>query len=818
MRPIGARGRLALWVLALVLAWAPDAVLGQRVYFTHDLRHHHVPWRVWAAGEWAAGRLPMWAPEVANGFPLAADGQTGAWYPPGMLLFALLPPADAVNALMLLHLALAAVGAGWLALRHGASVEAGLLAAVGYGFSGFLVSHAHYLGFQNAAAWLPWLLLAVHSGRTSWMAVVAWLMLVAGHPQAAAMGLLLGLAVAATARHVGRYLGASALAAVAAGPQLVSTLELVRFSLRDGGLSAAAANTGSLWPPELVGAVLPTLFGFERPADITETYHHKTGLYWGPGENYWEMCFYLGVPLVALAIAGARGRRFWVGLVGVSALLMLGGFGPLWPIVRHLPGLDGFRFPARFALWLTLAVALLGAFGLDRLTQAPAAQLRRVAARVAGVAVVFFLGATAARGALDLGGDAIQGALTAAFERRASMPLPPPPPDLSPLELAAMPVIEPDPPGEAARKAERVLASLISSTEPSSAAVLRPTLALLGLALALAARGAGRLSAGAAGAAAVAVLYADLLGFGGDFQARVPRSLVEARPRALEVLGAGRATVLDRRQSPDLDMELLSANLGLLYDVPDVLMPSPLRVVRHEALLSKVGLDIGDKGAVKVERLLSRLDLVDLLGVRWLLTVHPIHHGRLELVQSGLVKVYENKGALSRAFLVGCVALPPEGADATTWAWEALDALDPRALALVEPTTPEERAALAPLAGCADGAGAGRAWIVEESPTHTRVRVEAQAPALLVQSDTWYPGWTARLDGEPVTLHLADFVFRGVMVPAGVHEVELRYQPRPLALSLLLAPLALIAMAGLAAAERARAARTGDRPESSNSN
>ena len=59
--------RAALILFILSVLWAVDAAIGSGVFWAHDLRHHHMPWRTWAVSEWLAGRVPLWAPEVASG-------------------------------------------------------------------------------------------------------------------------------------------------------------------------------------------------------------------------------------------------------------------------------------------------------------------------------------------------------------------------------------------------------------------------------------------------------------------------------------------------------------------------------------------------------------------------------------------------------------------------------------------------------------------------------------------------------------------------------------------------------------------------------
>ncbi|HZU75518.1 MAG TPA: YfhO family protein, partial [Dehalococcoidia bacterium] len=74
-------------------------------------------------------------------------------------------------------------------------------------------------------------------------------------------------------------------------------------------------------------------------------------------------------------------------------------------------------------------------------------------------------------------------------------------------------------------------------------------------------------------------------------------------------------------------------------------------------------------------------------------------------------------------------------------------------------------------------------------------------PALLVLTDTYYPGWQAFVDGQPAPLLRGDVLFRVVPVPAGEHEVEFRFEPQSLRLGLLItACAAVLALGALVAA------------------
>jgi hypothetical protein len=69
---------------------------------------------------------------------------------------------------------------------------------------------------------------------------------------------------------------------------------------------------------------------------------------------------------------------------------------------------------------------------------------------------------------------------------------------------------------------------------------------------------------------------------------------------------------------------------------------------------------------------------------------------------------------------------------------------------------------------------------------------------LLVLSDTWYPGWTATVDGTPAPIHEVNSALRGVAVPAGNHTIEMRYGPRSAIVGGTMTILGLLACAAVA--------------------
>ena len=52
-------------------------------------------------------------------------------------------------------------------------------------------------------------------------------------------------------------------------------------------------------------------------------------------------------------------------------------------------------------------------------------------------------------------------------------------------------------------------------------------------------------------------------------------------------------------------------------------------------------------------------------------------------------------------------------------------------------------------------------------------------PGFLVHCDTWFPGWSAAVDGGPAPLLLANRAMRAVPLSAGEHLVEMRFASTP---------------------------------------
>jgi len=83
----------------------------------------------------------------------------------------------------------------------------------------------------------------------------------------------------------------------------------------------------------------------------------------------------------------------------------------------------------------------------------------------------------------------------------------------------------------------------------------------------------------------------------------------------------------------------------------------------------------------------------------------------------------------------------------------------------------------APLREPLDGSGKGSATITSYLMNSMSVDVNADKNCYLIFAEVYYPGWNAYIDGARAPLFRTNWCMRGVPVPAGIHRVELRFEP-----------------------------------------
>ena len=103
----------------------------------------------------------------------------------------------------------------------------------------------------------------------------------------------------------------------------------------------------------------------------------------------------------------------------------------------------------------------------------------------------------------------------------------------------------------------------------------------------------------------------------------------------------------------------------------------------------------------------------------------------------------------------------------------SLDKFDPKSTAIVNKNS--EKA----LSGFKSGSGEGQIKLTEYQPNYLKYEATVNSgPQLAVFSEIYYPkGWKSFIDGKETEHLQVNYVLRGMIIPAGNHQVEFKFEP-----------------------------------------
>lgn len=143
------------------------------------------------------------------------------------------------------------------------------------------------------------------------------------------------------------------------------------------------------------------------------------------------------------------------------------------------------------------------------------------------------------------------------------------------------------------------------------------------------------------------------------------------------------------------------------------------------------------------------------------------------------VKLYEVERPLPRAYFAKNVAIIKTLDEAEKQL--VSDAYDPNSQVLIEETLP-----------IAESLSDGVVDNIKSDNQRISISVNNKGgTALLVLTDSYYPGWKATLDNQATNIYPANLIQRGVVIPQGEHVVEFRYEPDSLKYGLRISAVSL---------------------------
>ncbi|MBX3057013.1 MAG: hypothetical protein KF770_11125 [Anaerolineae bacterium] len=683
----------------------------------HDARALFVPWFTFTREALGDGRLPLWDAAQFAGYPFLSNPQVALFYPPTWI--ALLPPVNVgLSWHVVFHIVVAGLGMYLFVRFMSGSWRGALLAALAFAFSGFWAARiwAGHVGLLATDAWLPWLLLA-----TAWSARRrdVWSAIIAGVPLA--LAILAGHT--ASLLYIGLVWGIFALYLFLDGRDRRIWRQVIITGLM--GLLLSAVQVIPMLQFTAVSAraeeatlAFATQFSFPPAHLITllipEFFGEPTRAGYWSVPSFDELTYYVGVlALVGLVLALRRPSHltwFYVALIVLGLLLAFGSYGFLYEIFyRFLPPFRLARAPARAAfLFVFAASALLGE--AVAIWERDGEGLSKLMRWVLGTAVV--------------AGFAALAATAAVFAAQH-------PSDTSGRYWHQM-----------GGWALALLLLVIGGV-------------LLWRYLEI---GDWRLAIGGLSAisnlqspnllffALVACVLVDLWLFGWK--------LVQVGPTAVHPLWTDAKAIIGEAEGRVLPWGIS------IFEQNGAGQVGLMSVFGYNAL--EVGANTAFAGSIPD----PRSSAYDVLGARYVLAQADLAQytdGERPLTligQTAQVRVYERARVLPLARLVYAAEIIPDETAAIARVHQPDFDTTTTAILAEEPA-------------CAlGGVGEGTAVITDQRDGYWRIETSSNAPALLVLSETAYPGWQVTVDGEKGGWQEAYTAVRAVCVPAGEHVVE----------------------------------------------
>jgi hypothetical protein len=714
-------------------AAAPEGELADINPITPDIDLFHLPGLIRLRQLEAEG-TGLWDGGQFGGYPFLGN-QAFPSLSPFTLATAGLDPIDTLDWLLWFHIAMAALLAYRAARMLGAVPPAAALAAVGFALSGWMSTKWHNAPNLYVSAWFPGLFAAAEWLRRGRIArgvfeggLFLGLAMLSGFPQIAASmmaGFLLYVVLQRACRRPAALAGAGLAVLIGlalAAPQLALSGAAYEQSLRSDDRTRAATAQQGLPPAALVGALMPEFFG--RPSDFARPGAPAPSMKeWLPQRRWFSADLQDNVVENAL-YPGAL-------LLLLLPLLLAGAADTR---ARHLAwvALVGVAL-CMFWPWLMRTVPALSVLG--------AGNVKRL---------VVLLGC-----ALPLAGAL---GVQALIDGRARVPW------RAAIVLVVLVALLPFLAGAVDDPQTDAFVDALTGQASRQAAMLLAGLA----ALALMVRGAGVLRFLPA-----LVLAVDLAGIAWAFNPFPQQHEAFPQTPALAALSQreGRVAVLGGNN-------ILPPTAAAVHGIRSVHGVSPMVPRRHAELLALIEGPLHEERDPRILRPFLEYEslvhpLLDLLNVDTLVHADPglkITHWPVlfEHPEEGLA-AFERPHAGPRAFLCGGAEVVPDKTE--------------RLARLGAEDFPIHGTVLLERDPGLDLPARGEmvpAMMHVERDDRITLAVEAPFPGILVVTEGWDPGWRATLDNEDTRVLIADHALMGVAVPAGVHVVELTFDPHGL--------------------------------------
>ncbi len=272
----------------------------------------------------------------------------------------------------------------------------------------------------------------------------------------------------------------------------------------------------------------------------------------------------------------------------------------------------------------------------------------------------------------------------------------------------------------------------------------------------------------------------DLLRFSGKFNPFVKEEWIFPQTKVMKFLADQPKPF--RVQS--LDSRILPPNFSLVYGIETIEGYDPLYLLTYGQFMAAVKRNNPDISSFNFNRIITPQlmdsSFINLLNVRYFLSLTDIIAKNLKLVfREGETRIYENVMVNDRFFTVDSVLIVDNNQEEINGLFDIKENLTDKAI--IRYVKGNDLIVLK-----------GMISNVEYSSDKIKLTVSGAEQKFLVISSSYYPGWKATANGNPVKIYKTDYALMGIPVPPGVQQVEVYYQPTSFYIGLTTTMLGLV--------------------------
>ncbi len=688
---------------------------------TTDVVSFIFPMQMLAVDLLKQGVAPIWNNLILTGTPLLANLQSAPFSPTNFLYF-LLPKLTAWSVQIMAQTALAAIFAYLLLREFKVSKLSSAAGGIFFSLAGFMMIWLEWNGHSLTGAFFPLVFLLsikwLKSGQIKWgslLALVLALQICSGYPQIVLYEMMALALIVLFNFNLKRVVGLGLFILLGLGLSAIQTLPAIELLKYSQRGVEDVVNTSAFLPWQyLITFIAPDYFG-----------NHSTGNFWGQGD-YTLVTGYSG--LIVLVLAGIaiwskfkdNNVRFSGSLVLLALFIALPN--PISVFLKNSGFLALQAASAHRALVLSnLGIALLAGFGLDELKAGKLKFYQVFRAYYLPVILLAGFGLAAFYGLkVSAGNPVLIGNFKVALKNL-----------VLPVTLVSISIIN----------------IIIVIRKPKYQEIAALFLIILAI--------------------------GELFRFGWKFTPFSPKTLVFPETPVLQFL---------QKQPKPFRLaaeDVIPINMMMNYGIEtsegyDAVYP--LSYAKYLAVLNS-----GDSDSTPMGRYGSITNpdspLLDLINTKYVLTLKrdqsgkPDPNGKLvekyqdpkfkKVFEDKTVVILENTKVLPRAFLV----------------YDSETETDPdKVISKLVNNYPIERKVILNSDDIKLSTGSGEVWY-SEIANKKMITVNTDHHGILFISDSWFPGWRAFVDGQPILINKADLNFMAVPISVGKHHVEITYDP-----------------------------------------